>query len=372
MARSLSKVRVLLVHDWLYTWAGAERCLEEMVALMPHADVVAGFVTPEARASHEIARHAKATWVGAIPGAHRNHRWFLPLHALAFSVLDTRRYDLVVSLSHAFAKSVRVRGGGARHVCYCFSPPRYLWDLKDLYDDFASPIQRFVLRSAAPVMRSLDRLGAQGVHRFVSVSRHVAGRVRRCYSRESDVVYPPVRLKNGAADGARNGGAPFLLTLGRLVPYKRVDLAIRAAEQLQMRLVVAGDGPERARLEGLAGKYTEFRGHVSEAAAAELLSTCAAFLFCAEDDFGIAPIEANAHGAPVVALRRGAALETLEEGATAVFFDRPDVDSLARAIEWCLARRWDDRALRQNAERFSPERFRTGMRSALESALSVE
>jgi glycosyltransferase involved in cell wall biosynthesis len=162
---------------------------------------------------------------------------------------------------------------------------------------------------------------------------------------------------------------PFLLTVGRLVPYKRVDLAVAAAERLGVRLVVVGDGPERSRLQRLAGARVEFRGRVSDDEAARLLASCAAFVFCAEEDFGIAPVEANAHGAPVVAFARGGSIETMQDGVTATFFHEQTVDAVADAIDRCLTRDWDRAALTANASRFSPDRFRGGMRSQLHAAL---
>ena len=362
-------LRILLVHEWLYTWAGAERVLEQLVALLPHADVLAAIVTPAMRQAHPIARGAKESWVGALPGARRHHRWFLPVHAMAFAGYDTRAYDLIISVSHAFEKAVRVRKAGGVHLSYCLSPPRYLWDLRASHDALARPIQRTALRLARPALRAIDRRAAAGVDSFVSLSGVVADRVRRAYHRESSVVYPPVAHKPGigAATGDRRQG--FLLSLGRLVPYKRVDLAIKAAERLGVRLVVAGEGSERARLQKLAGTGTEFVGRVTEERAAELLSTCAAFMFCGEEDFGIAPLEANAHGAPVIALGRGAVLETLRDGQTATFFDEPTVEAAADATARCLATSWDAQALRANAERFSPARFRAEMRDEIRRAL---
>lgn len=367
-APELSGLRVLLVHQWLYTWAGAERCLEQLALLMPHADLVAGVVTPEMRERHAIARRAAESWVGRIPGARRHHRWFLPLHAAALSTYDTSAYDLVISVSHAFEKSVRARKPGATHVCYCLTPPRYLWDQSDAHHRMAKPLQRAALGVALPMLRALDREAATGVDRFVCISKFVAERVRTAYGRESAVVYPPVEVRPATT---MRESPPFLLSLGRLVPYKRVDLAIQAAEQLGMRLVVAGAGPQRSELERLAGRHTEFVGEVSEAEAGRLLSTCAAFVFCAEDDFGIAPVEANAHGAPVVAFARGGAVETIQDGVTGVFFNEQKAQAVAEAISRCLAGRWDATIIRANAERFSPARFREGMRNELVAAIET-
>ena len=367
----LRRMRVLLVHEWLYTWAGAERVLEQLVAMMPHADILAGIVTPELRRAHPLVARTRESWVGMLPGSRARHRWFLPLHPLAFATYDTSAYDLIISISHAFEKSIRARGR-ATHLCYCLTPPRYLYDLHEAHSNLAGPVEANALRLARPILRAADRVAARGVHRFVSLSQHVAERVRRSYGRRSAVVHPPVAAKESG--GAATSGRPrerFLLTIGRLVPYKRIDLAIRAAERLQMRLVVAGDGPERERLTALAAgsRHVELVGSVSEMEAARLLGTCAAFVFCAEEDFGIAPVEANAHGTPVVAFGRGGVTETLVDGSTAVFFHEQTVDAVAGAIERCLARDWDSAALRANARRFSPEHFRDGMREQIAAAL---
>ncbi len=368
-APELAGARVLIVHHWLYAWAGAERCLEQLVALMPHADVVAGIVTPAMRRAHPIAARAREPWVASLPFARTQHRWFLPLHGIAFNTLDTSAYDLVVSVSHGFEKAVQPRKRGAVHVSYCLSPPRFLWDLADAHEELASPLQRGMLRLAGDVLRRWDLRYAARVDRFVSLSRYVAERVRRRYGRESAVVYPPVSAKADAPQRGRTT-EPFLLSIGRLVPYKRVDLAVAAAERLGVRLVVAGDGPERPRLERVAGPHTTFLGPIDEAAAARLLSDCAAFVFCAEDDFGIAPVEANAHGAPVVAFGRGGVCETMVDRETAIFFEEHSVDALSAALTTCLSREWDAAVLMKNASRFSAARFRDGMRSELVRAMT--
>lgn len=218
------------------------------------------------------------------------------------------------------------------------------------------------------MMRWLDRWSATGVHRFICNAQHVADRVRRCYGRSAEVVYPPVAAKAFSEQNTSRG--EFLLSLGRLVPYKRVDLAVKAAERLGVRLVVAGDGPDRARLTAMAGRHVEFVGAVSEEDGARLLSTCAAFVFCAEEDFGIAPVEANAHGAPVVGFAQGGLLETMQPEITAEFFAAQTVESVSDAIRRSLSRDWDSHALRANAARFSPAAFRAGILRQIQLAIA--
>jgi glycosyltransferase involved in cell wall biosynthesis len=359
-------LRVLIAHDWLVTWAGSERCVEQMLHVFPQADVLVGVRAPVLREDNAVTRKAAETWLGRLPGARSHHRWFLPIQGLAFASVDTTGYDVVLSSSHAFSKMIRTRPD-TPHVCYCYSPPRYLWDLRETYRRRGSAAEGLALSLGGPVLRWMDRRSARGVDRFITCSRYVAARIRRIYGRPAEVVYPPVVRKVGPrVTGPR---ADFLLSLGRLVSYKRVDLAIKAAERLGMRLVVAGDGPERARLEGLAGPHTEFLGEVTESEAGRLLSSCAALVFCAEEDFGITPVEANAHGAPVIAFGAGGVLDSMTEGETAEFFPRQTVADVAAAIERACARSWDHKVLAKNASRFAPESFRDGLRSVVASAL---
>jgi glycosyltransferase involved in cell wall biosynthesis len=226
-----------------------------------------------------------------------------------------------------------------------------------MYERDATGLQRLAMRLGTGPLRAFDRRSARGVDHFVSISQYVSHRVARCYGRDSTVIYPPVEPKplNGKPAGPRED---FLLYLGRLVPYKRVDLAIQAAETLGVRLVIAGEGPDRPRLERLAKRHVEFLGPVSEGEAGRLLERCRAFVFPGEEDFGIAPVEANAHGAPVIGYAGGGLLETLIPGVTAELFEAQRVPAVAAAIERAIHRTWDDGALRANARRFNSERYR--------------
>lgn len=324
------------------------------MVLFPQADLVVGVLDAQGLPSNVVTRRARETWLRRIPLARSHHRWFLPLYPAAFATIDTRGYDLVISSAHAFAKTVRP-WMGTPHLCYCYTPPRYLWDLQHDYrrdPGFAGT----ALALAAPVLRKIDRASAKRVDHFVGISHYIAGRILRCYDREAAVVYPPVSTKPVGRRPASRGNA--LLSLGRLVPYKRVDLAVEAANQLGEELIVAGDGPERARLERLAGPTVRFVGEVTEEKAGELMESSRAMVFCAEEDFGIAPVEANLHGLPVIAYGRGAVRESMVQGVTAEFFDEPVVASLSEAIERTSGRVWDHGAIRASGARFSPERFR--------------
>lgn len=361
--------RVLIVHEWLVAWAGSERVVEQLLLAFPGADLVAGVVEPGMRDLNEVTRRARETWLGRLPGARTHHRWFLPVHPLAFASVDTTGYDLVISSSHAFAKAVRV-AAPAVHVCLCYSPPRYLWGLQDQYRS-GGAAQSLGLRAMGPLLRAVDRRAARGVDHFIAISDFVRERIGRAYGRDAEVIHPPVQRREVAPRrGAERGD--FVLSLGRLVPYKRVDLAIEGAIRTGMRLVIAGDGPERGRLEALAAGHdnVEFRGEVSEREAGELLEGCRAFVFCAEEDYGIAPIEANAHGAPVVGFARGGLLETMIAGETAELFDRQEGAAVAAALSRALAREWDDATLRRNADRFGPAHYRERVAASCRAALA--
>ncbi len=354
----LRELRVLVVHDWIIAWAGAERVLEQILELFPQADLVVGVMGRGTADLNAVTRRARETWLARLPFARTHHRWFLPLYPAAFASVDTRGYDLVISSAHAFAKSVRRQPEGL-HLCYCHSPPRYLYDLQSTYQA-SSGLAGRILGWASPVLRRIDRASARGVDRFVANSRYIAERIRRSYDRGASLVYPPVEAKPRTGAGEPRGDE--LLVFGRLVPYKRVELAIEAANTLSLPLLVAGDGPERERLERMAGPTVVFLGEVSEEEAGALMERCRLMLFCAEEDFGIAPVEANIHGLPVVAFGRGGVVETMTSD-TGEFFEEQTAESLAGAIERALRREWDGQKIRENGARFSASRFRRELAS---------
>jgi glycosyltransferase involved in cell wall biosynthesis len=354
-----------VVHDWIMGWAGSERTLERMLQVVPQADLVVGVFGPGMRRFNDVCAQARETWLARVPGARRNYQWMLPLEALAFRGIDTSGYDLVISSSHALAKMVRPGRRGV-HLSYCYSPPRYLWDLHDVYMARAGLARRLGMAAGRGLMQRLDRHSARGVTHFVGISGYVADRIARAYGRSARVVYPPVE-PGDLSSAARED---FVLTLGRLVPYKRVDVIVRAAAVHGRRTVIAGHGPELERLRAIAGPNVEFLGAVSEDEKGRLLATCGTFAFCADEDFGIAPLEANAHGAPVVALRAGAVCETMVDGETGVLFDEPTPEALSAAVQRAAAGSWDPVRLRANAERFAPVRFKETFTQCVEHALA--
>ena len=358
-------MRVALVHDWLTVMRGGERVLEGLLEIFPDAEL---FTLLHARGSLSPsieARTVHTSFVQRLPWAHRHYRWYLPAFPRAVEAFDFSRFDLVVSSSHCVAKGVRTLE--VPHLCYCHSPMRYMWDQFDAYfgPGRGSPLPRAAATALAPVLRRWDRATASRVHHFVANSEHVRGRIRRFYDRDAAVVYPPVDVDRFQPARERED---FYLVVSGLVPYKRVDLAVRAFRSLGRRLVVVGKGPELARLRALAAPRTKFTGWVDDQEVASLMGRCRALIMPGVEDFGIVPVEAQAAGAPVIALGEGGALETVDAGdgngrpATGVFFARPTPEDLIDAVLAFERLSFDPALLRRSAERFAKARFMEGMR----------
>jgi glycosyltransferase involved in cell wall biosynthesis len=357
--------RVALVHDWLTGMRGGERCLEVFCELFPDAPVFTLLHVPGSVSPLIERRRIVTSFVQRLPAAATRYRHYLPLFPAAVRGLSLRGYDLVLSLSHCAAKAVRVPAG-ALHLCYCFTPMRYVWDLEEDYARGAGWLTRMALPPVAAALRRWDRRTG-GVDAFVAISRHIAERIRRVYGRDAEVIHPPVEMARFRVADAIDD---YYLVVAALVPYKRVDLAVAAAMRLRRRLLVVGSGPEEARLRALAGPGVTFLGWRPDAEVAELYARCRAVLFPAVEDFGIVPLEAAAAGRPTIALARGGILETMiglgggAEPPTAVFFAEPTVEALAGAMTTfeAAAERFDPRALRERAAGFDRPRFARRLR----------
>ena len=359
-----------LVHDWLTGMRGGERCLEVVCELFPDAPLYTLLHVPGSVSPVIERRRIVTSFVQRLPRAATQYRRYLPLFPAAVRGFDLTGYDLVISLSHCAAKAVR-RPPGALHVSYCFSPMRYVWDL---YDDYfgarAGAVVRALMPPVAAALRAWDRR-TDGVDGFVAISQHIADRIRRVYGRSADVIYPPV-------DTARFHPVArpddFYLVVAALVPYKRVDLAVAAANRLRRRLLVVGTGPDAQRLRAAAGPTVEFVGWRPDAEVADLYARCRAVLFPAVEDYGIVPLEAAAAGRPTIALARGGALETMiglgreDAPPTALFFEEQTEDALVRAIlEFeAVEHRFEPAALRARAAEFDTAVFRRRLRDYLD------
>jgi glycosyltransferase involved in cell wall biosynthesis len=369
-------VKVAIVHDWLVTYAGAERVLEQMLAVYPQADLFSliEFVPAQER-GFLGGRAVHTSFLQRIPGIRRRYRQFLPLMPLAIEQFDLSGYDLVLSSSYAVAKGV-LTGPDQVHICHCHSPMRYAWDLQHQYlreTGLDHGLRGFLARWVLHRMRLWDVRSASGVDHFIAISRYIARRIWKVYRRESTVIYPPVDVDAFTPGGTRGD---YYVTASRMVPYKRMDLIVEAfAAMPARRLVVVGDGPEAARIRQKGASNIEFMGQQPFSVLRDQLRSARAFVFAAEEDFGIAPLEAQACGTPVIAYGKGGVLETISglesTQPTGVFYDRQSVESIVRAIETYEgnASRITAEACRQNASRFSPERFRRELREYVEAQM---
>ena len=370
LSRAAGGARVALGHDWLTGMRGGERVLEWHCRAFPDAPI-ATLVNVPGAVSGTIASHPiRASWFNRLPGVRGHYRSYLPIMPLAARTLRVPDCELLLTSSHCVAKSFR-KPRGARHVCYCFSPMRYAWLFREEY--FPNPVKRALAAPLLAWLRAWDRRTAAGVDRFVAISGAVADRIRRFYGRESDVVYPPVDVSRctPAPDGiGRDGG--FDLIVSALVPYKRIDLAVRAYARRGWRLKVVGVGGQLDALRALAGPTVEVIGWLPDADVLELYRHARLLLFPGEEDFGIVPLEAQACGLPVVAYARGGALETVRDGVSGVFFREQTEEALAEAVEDAARRRWDTAAVRANALAFGPERFLSGLAASVRAAVSPD
>ncbi len=374
--------RVAVVHDWLTIPGGSEQVVLELLEMFPQAELFTSVYDPAPWPAQITERVVHSSFLNRIPGAARHYPKLLPLMNRAFRSFDLSGFDLVLSSSHACAKNVRTPPG-ALHVCYCHTPMRYAWEEGFLDGEQVSRALRLALPPLLEWLRRVDLAGAAGPDVIVANSGYVAERVLRYYGRSAEVVHPPVDVEHflglerrppgpaGEAHAARELRAErepedYYFVFGRVVPYKRVDLAVAACASLGRRLKIAGDG--RA-LEGVRaqapGEGVEFLGKVSAAERDRLLEGARALLFPGEEDFGIVPVEAQAAGVPVIAYGVGGAAETVLDGGTGVLFAEQSADGLAAAIERFEALTLDEQAVRENARRFGRERFRAEMASVI-------
>jgi glycosyltransferase involved in cell wall biosynthesis len=359
--------RVAFVRDWLTVWTGADRVMDVLLEEYPRAPIYAlVYQSHNFRDTRVAAHDVRTSFIQKLPGGSRWHRAYLPLMPLAIEQFDLADHDLVISFSHAVAKGVLTRPHQL-HVSYVFTPMRYAWDLYFQYlreTGADRGLRSLLVRWALHRIRLWDQVSAARPDVLVAASRHVAARIRKFYGREAQVIYPPVDVDRFVANSSRD---EFYLTLSRLVPYKKVDLLVEAFNRLRKPLIVIGDGPDRRKIAGLAGSQVRLLGHQPDSVVTEHLQRCKAFVYAAEEDFGIAPAEAQAAGAPVIAYARGGVSEIVVDGETGLLFERQDVDDVIRAV-----RRFEENGVAENAAgiraaamQFSRERFREEFQAML-------
>ena len=364
-------MKVAIVHEWLITYAGSERVVEQLLKIYPEADLfaVCDFM-PEADRAFLGGRRPVTTFIQKLPFARKHFRSYLPLMPLAIEQLDLSAYDLVISSNHAVAKGV-ITGPHQVHISYVHSPMRYAWDLQHQYlneSGMSHGVKSTIARALLHYLRHWDRSSAAGVDHFIANSAFIARRIEKVYRRSATVVYPPVDVERFTM---REDKEDFFLSASRLVPYKRVPLIVDAfAAMPDKKLVVIGGGPDMSRIQRNLPPNVTLLGHVSGAVLVDRMQRARAMVFAAEEDFGIAPVEAQACGTPVIAYGRGGTLETVIDGGrspTGTFFESQTSTAIQRAVNRFLVRPTAISATScsTNAKRFSSETFRTRIQECI-------
>ena len=380
----MTGMRVAIVHEWLSTLAGSERVLEGLIQLYPTADlfVVVDFL-PNADRDFLQGIQPKTTFIQKLPFAKSRFRQYLPLMPLAVEQWDLSRYDLIISSHHAVAHGV-ITGPDQCHISYVHSPMRYAWDLQHQYlreSALNRGLKGLIARYLLHRLRLWDVISANRVDFFIANSDFIRRRIHRCYRRPATVIHPPVRV---SAFNPHRPREAFYLTASRLVPYKRIDLIVEAFSKTpHRRLIVIGDGPQRAQIQRLAGPNITLLGHQPDAILKDHLERTKAFVFAAEEDFGLLPVEAQAAGAPVIAFGKGGVVETViplragirppaeAPSPTGVFFETQSVESLLQAVDFfeAEAHQFHPSAIRAHADPFDEPHFQAAMQAFIKQAL---
>jgi len=353
-----------LIYDWLVTLGGGEKTLEAIYACFP---------APLYTLVHDKKAMEKTAFANAeihtsflqkVPFSTSCYRYLLPFFPLAIEQFNLAGYDLIISTSHAVAKGVLTHPGQL-HLCYCLTPMRYAWDLMHHYLQGLGPVQKLLARATLHRMRNWDIASLNRVDHFAAISHTVARRIKKTYGREAEVIYPPVDVDKIPFQEAKE---EFYLTVSRLVPYKRIDLIVEAFSQtLQRKLVVVGDGPEMKKIKQKAGKNVDILGHQSDRVVYDLMKRAKAFVFAAEEDFGIVAVEAQAAGTPVIAFGKGGALETVIDQKTGLFFDAQTIPSLVNTLHAFEQMQFDSKLIRDRTQKFNKTRFQTEFRDFVRS-----
>jgi glycosyltransferase involved in cell wall biosynthesis len=362
-------LKVALIHDWLTGMRGGEKCLEVLCELYPDADLYT-LLYFKNRLSGIIERmNIKTSFIQKLPMASRYYRYYLPLFPMAIERFDLKGYDLVVSTSHCVAKGI-LPPPDALHISYCFTPMRYIWDMRfEYFKSSDHEFQNLVTSFFSNYLRIWDVTSSERVDHFIAISKHVKKRIEKFYRRFSTVIYPPVDCDFFCPSRSSNERGDYFLMVTALAPYKRVDTAIQAFNRLGKTLLVIGDGQGLKSLQKMAKKNIEFLGWQSNEKVRDYYRGCRAFIFPGEEDFGIAPVEAQACGKPVIAYGRGGILESVvpfpQENFTGFIFDQPTPESLIHAIELFEKNfnRFDGEKIKTHALRFHKNNFREEIKS---------
>ena len=343
-------MKVVLVYDRVNKWGGAERVLLALHELFPEAPLYTAVYNPKTAPWAEVFPKVIPSFLQKIPFTKTNHELLGTFTPIAFEHFDFSAFDLVISITSEAAKGIITRPGTV-HICYCLTPTRYLWSAYDLY--FRNPILRMAAKPAVSYLRYWDKIAAQRPDVIVAISLEVQKRIKKFYGRGSEMIYPPVDLKKFER---RKGN--FFLVVSRLIPYKRVDLAIEAFNELGFPLIIVGKGSEENRLKRMAKKNIKFVGELTDEKLADYYSRSLALIFPQVEEFGLTAVEAQAAGTPVIAYRKGGAIETVIDNKTGVFFNKQEKKDLVKAILSFKKKSFVRGDIIKNAEKFSKERFK--------------
>lgn len=367
-------MKIAIVHDYLIQIGGAERVVEALCEMFPEAPIFT--LLYDEQATNGIFKNRKiiTSFLQYVPLARKNHRYFLALMPSAAKRMDLSGYDLIISSSSSYAKGI-IKPAGATHICYCHTPLRYAWDdteqfIKEShYPELIKPLIPFLIGH----IKRWDLAAASRVDYFIANSNFIADKIKRYYNKDSKVIYPPVSLAQNADSKSQIADKDnYYLIVSRLLPYKRIDIAIQAFNELGdgFKLKITGDGPERKKLEAIAKENIEFCGSVYDEALYDLYRNCRAFIFPQEEDFGITAVEAQMCGRPVIALKRGGALESIVDERTGIFFEEQNKDSLMRAVKKFNITRFNEEEIKAHAQKFSKEEFKKKIREFIENKLT--
>lgn len=329
------KLKIAIVHDWFTTYAGSERCVESLTNLFPKAEIfsIVDFLAEKERQIILKGKNANTTFIQNLPFARKYHRHYFPLFPLAIEQFDLSGYDLIISSSHAFAKGV-LTNSNQLHICYCYTPIRYAWDLTHQYFEsksFGGRLKKLILHPALHKIRIWDAAASNRVDYFIGISNYIARRIKKIYRRDADVIYPPVDTKKFACETIKDD---YYLTISRFVPYKKIDLIAESFSQMpDKKLIIIGEGSDKEKIKSKCAKNIELINYNQVDNIYEFMGKAKAFVFAAEEDFGITVIEALSCGTPVIALNKGGTAETISDGKLGIHFNNQTRDDIIDAVK---------------------------------------